>query len=95
MKMWSQGLGKIELEVDGRTMDVVKQEKEIKITGITDAPVEWVFEVTLEKDDFIGMLHLIFSKKMLLFFLTNIKLVFMFFHEKFFKQKQLTEDSPE
>ncbi len=32
MRMWSKGLWKIEMEVDGRTMEVIKQDKEIKIT---------------------------------------------------------------
>ncbi|MCP4672648.1 MAG: hypothetical protein GY857_15240 [Desulfobacula sp.] len=90
MRMWSQGLGKIELEVDGRTMDVIKQDKEIKITGITDAPVEWVFEVTLEKDDFIGLLNVILTRKMLSFFRANIKLVFSSLFDRSEKEKPMT-----
>ena len=94
MKMWSQGLGKIELEVDGRCMNVVKEGQNTMIKGVTDAPVEWKFEVTLEKDDLPGLLHLAFKKNTLIFLIRNMHLVFIFFFGKIFNRKKLAEVSP-
>ncbi len=94
MKMWSQGLGKIELEVDGRYMDVVKEDDDTMITGVTDAPVEWKFEVTLEKDDLPGLMHIAFKKNTLIFLLRNMPQAFGFFFGSMFKRKKLAEVSP-
>ncbi len=93
MKMWSQGLGKIELEVDGLYMDVVKEGEDTMITGVTDAPVEWKFEVTLEKDDLPGLMHIAFKKNTLIFLVRNMHLAFIFFFRRIFNRKKLPEVS--
>ena len=93
MKMGSDGLGKIELEFDASSTEIRKKEKELQVIGVTDAPVQWEFEITVEKDDFIGLFHLILSRNMLSFLKTNIKLVFTsLFSNKSSEKNQLKEE---
>jgi hypothetical protein len=88
MKMWSQGLGKIELEVNARSMDIVLEDGQTKVKGVTQAPVEWNYIVTLEKDDIPAILHLALKWKTIQYVLRHIRQVLMFFMEKLFRRNK-------
>ncbi|MDY6905345.1 MAG: hypothetical protein SWH61_11730 [Thermodesulfobacteriota bacterium] len=76
--MWSEGLGNVELQADGKKMNAVREAGSTLIKGVTDEPVQWEFVVTLEKEDLKGVLHLIFKYRTLLFFLKHIKQVVLY-----------------
>ncbi len=76
MRMWSQGLGSIELVVDGQNMTVINNDGKTIVKGVTDEPVEWDFEVTLEKEDIPGILNLVFKYTLIKFLMKNIRYFF-------------------
>ena len=95
MKLWSKGLGSVELEVDFCHYSVVTEDKDTIIKGITDEPVQWNFTITLDKDDIAGLMNVVFKFKTMWFVLTNVKTVFLFVYEKIFKRDRYLETSLE
>ncbi|MCP4750365.1 MAG: hypothetical protein GY866_05705 [Proteobacteria bacterium] len=91
MRMWSKGLGKIELEVDFSHYKVVTEEENTVIKGITEHPIKWNFTITLEKEDIPGLLNVLFKPGTLLFLIANIKTVFRFVFEKLFRRHRYYE----
>ncbi len=74
--MRTQGLGSIELGVDERNLNVFKKDDKTILKGVTDEPVEWDFEVTLEKDDIPGLLNIVLRYTLIKFFMKNIRYFF-------------------
>ena len=91
MKMWSEGLGKIQLEVDFSHYWVDNEDKETVIKGITIQPVQWDFKATFTKEDIPGLLNIFFKPRTWLFLLRNIHYVFLFLFEKIFKRDRYAE----
>ena len=81
MKMWSQGLGKNELVVDFshyRVVEEVNKEniRETIIKGVTDEPVQWEFQIRMNREDLSGLMNIFFKPATLFFALKNIHQVF-------------------
>ncbi len=92
MKMWTHGLGNIELVVDGMDMEVEKKDGNTVITGITEEPVQWIYEVTLEKDDIPAILHLIFRYNTLLYVFKNKGLIFRLLFKTLFSRNKVSRE---
>ena len=95
MRMWSEGLGKIELEIDFSHYKVVTEDKDTVIKGITNEPVQWAFTATFTKEDIAGLLNILFKPKTLFFLLINLHHVFLFVYEKMFRRERYTEVTTE
>ena len=91
MKMWSQGLGKMELVVDFCHYAVVKEDDDTVIKGITDEPVQWEFTARFNGDDIPGLLNMFFKRETLLFVLKNMKVLLQFAFEKLFMRAKYRE----
>ncbi len=76
MKMWTQGLGKIELVVNARDMEAEKIEGKTVMTGITEEPIQWNYTITLEKEDIPAVLHVLLQYNTLFWVFRNKGLVF-------------------
>ncbi len=88
MKMWTQGLGNVELVFDWKEMEAEKIEGNTVMTGITKEPVQWNYTMTLEKDDIPAFLHIIFKYDTLLFAYRNKGLIFRSLVEALFSKKK-------
>ncbi|MFO7963674.1 MAG: hypothetical protein R6U50_07125 [Desulfobacterales bacterium] len=86
MKMWSEGLGKIQLEVDFARYWVDNEESGTVIKGVTVQPVQWDFKATFTNKDIPGLLNIFFKPTTWFFILRNIHMVFVFLFEKAFKR---------
>ena len=95
MKLWSKGLGSVELEVDFCHYSVVTEDKKTIIKGVTDEPVQWNFTITLGKDDIPGLMNVVFRFRTIRFILTNIKTLFLFIFEKALKRDNYVEKTLE
>ena len=95
MKMWSEGLGRMELVVDFSHYEVVTDEGDTVIKGITDEPVQWEFTARFRDDDIPGLLNVLFKPTTLLFILKNVKVLFRFVFEKLFMRERYREVSAE
>lgn len=96
MKMWSQGLGKNELVVDFRHYKVVEEVnkenvRETIIKGITNEPVKWEFLIRMNRDDFSGLMNIVFKPATLFFAMKNIHRVFIFLFNRLFKKETFAE----
>jgi hypothetical protein len=91
MKMWSEGLGKIQLEVDFSKYRVENEDKGTVVKGITIEPVQWDFKATFFKEDIPGLINIFFKPTTWFFLLMNIKYVFLFVYEKIFKPERFAE----
>jgi len=95
MKMWSEGLGRMELVVDFSHYKVVGEEGDTVIKGITDEPIKWEFTARFRDDDIPGLLNILFKPTTLLFVLKNVKVLFRFVFEKMFMREKYREVSAE
>ena len=91
MRMWSKGLGKMELVVDFRNYKVVAEEDEAVIKGITNEPVKWEFTARIGKDDIPGLLNIAFKPKTMFYIIKNMSRVIQFFLEKLFMRVKFKE----
>jgi hypothetical protein len=79
MKVWSKGLGKVELifELDkywSEKEEGEDGEKVYYIKGTINDPVVWEFVITMTKEDIPGLIMFAFDRKILSMFLDNPKL---------------------
>ena len=88
MKLWSKGLGSVELEVDFCHYRVVEEEGDTLIKGVTDDPVQWNFIITLDREDIPGLMNVVFRFRTMGFLLRNLKYLFLFVLEKAFKRER-------
>ncbi len=91
MKIWSKGLGRIELIVDLCHYSVDMENNDTVIKGVTNEPVQWNFTITLEENDVPGLLNILFKPRTLLFVLINFKYAFRFMFEKLFRRNRYSE----
>jgi len=77
MKVWSKGLGKIELIFDFDGYYVEREDTEegeqIYIKGVIKDPVVWDFRITMTEEDIPGLLMIALDKEVLRMFLKNPK----------------------
>lgn len=77
MKVWSKGLGKIELILDFEKYHVEKEVKEdgekIYIKGVITEPVIWDFRITMTKEDIPGLLHIALDPVIMKLFIRNMR----------------------
>lgn len=80
MKVWSKGLGKIELILDFEKYHVEKGLKEdgekVYIKGLITEPVIWDFRITMTKEDIPGLLNIALNPIIMKLFIKNIKTTF-------------------
>jgi hypothetical protein len=88
MKMWSEGLGKIQLEVDFSRYWVENENDGTVVRGITIQPVQWDFKATFHKEDIPGLLNIFFKPTTWFFLLRNFPVVLQFLYEKAFKRER-------
>jgi len=79
MKVWSKGLGKIELILDFSEYTVRREGEDILIEGVITDPVYWDFRITMSGADVPGLLHVALNRTMIGMFLVNVSKVFGFF----------------
>ena len=91
MRMWSEGLGKMELVIDFCQYGVVQEDHDTVIKGITNEPVEWEFTARFNGDDIPGLLNMLFKRETLTFVLKNVKVLFRFVFEKLFMRRKYRE----
>ncbi|MDG6922251.1 MAG: 4Fe-4S binding protein, partial [Nitrososphaerota archaeon] len=61
MRVWSKGLGRVELAADLRKVKVIYDGKALLLTGKTEPPVSWEFVVVLSSTELWPMLKLVIS----------------------------------
>lgn len=80
MKVWSKGLGKIELILDFEKYHVEREVKEdgekIYIKGVITEPVIWDFRITMTKDDIPGLLNIALDPIIMMLFIKNLRTSF-------------------
>jgi len=77
MKIWSKGLGKMELVMDFEKIYVEREDTDegehIYIKGTIKDPVIWDFRITMTEDDIPGLLNVALDKKILAMFIKRPK----------------------
>jgi len=78
MKVWSKGLGKVELIFDLDQYWVEKEKGEdgetlYCVKGTINEPVMWEFVITMTKEDIPGLMMMALDRKILSIFLNNPK----------------------
>jgi hypothetical protein len=77
MKVWSKGLGKVELIFELENYWVEKEDEDGEtlycVKGTIDEPVVWEFVITMTKEDIPGLIMMAFDRKILSMFLENLK----------------------
>jgi hypothetical protein len=56
MKIWSRGLGKMTLEFDLGSCNVVNEEEELVLKGKVGPPVNWEFWIRINREDVPGFM---------------------------------------
>lgn len=84
MKVWSKGLGKLELFADFKNYYTEAENDEVYIKGTITDPVVWDFKITVTREDIPGLTHLILNKNMLKLLLKNLPLAFSSISKEFF-----------
>ena len=79
MKVWSKGLGQLELVLDFSKYTVRRDGGQIFIEGIITDPVYWDFRITLTGDDVPGLLHVATNRPMIGMLLRNLSKILGFF----------------
>lgn len=78
MKVWSKGLGNIELVLDFENYRVETEnqdgQEKVHIKGIITDPVFWDFRITMDRSDIPGLLHVAINRLMIMLFIKNLKL---------------------
>jgi len=87
MRIWSTGLGERELVLDFAKSNVTREEGKVFVRGIVQEPVQWNFEITLAKEDVVGLLRVIFTIVVIRHFIRNVTGVFKFVWDKFIMRR--------
>ncbi|MEW6201404.1 MAG: hypothetical protein AB1546_05480 [bacterium] len=95
MKVWSKGLGDIELILDFEKYRIEKEKsaegEKIYIKGIITDPVYWDFRITMTKNDVPGLLNIALNSSIILLFLRNIRASMSFIFRRFVLRKIKTQ----
>ncbi len=95
MRMWSEGLGRMELVVDFCHYKVVTEDEDTVVKGTTCEPVKWEFTARFNKEDIPGLFNMLLKPATLLFILKNIGCLFRFGFEKIFMRNRYAEGATE
>jgi hypothetical protein len=63
MRVWSRGLGRVELAADLKKVDIVYDGKSLYVTGRTEPPVAWEFVVILNPCELWPIMRLVMTKE--------------------------------
>jgi hypothetical protein len=74
MRVWSRGLGRVELAADLNKVKVMYDGKSLYITGRTEPPVGWDFVVVLNSCELWPIVKAVMNKQGGKFFLKYVKL---------------------
>ncbi|MEW5946234.1 MAG: hypothetical protein AB1742_08555 [bacterium] len=78
MRVWSKGLGNIELILDFEKYRVEREnsgsEEKFFIKGMITDPVVWDFRITMTREDIPGLLHIALNQNIMLMFLKNLRM---------------------
>lgn len=74
MKMWSRGLGRVELAVDLRKTEIIYHNKKLYVVGKTEPPASWEFVITIDAAEVWRLVGVILNKKGLNLIVENIKM---------------------
>lgn len=78
MKVWSKGLGNIELVLDFEKYWVetenVDGKENVYIKGVITDPVFWDFRITMDKSDIPGLLNVAINRLMIMMFVKNLRM---------------------
>ncbi len=85
MRVWSRGLGRVELAMDVRKVVTVFDGKALYLTGRTEPPVGWDFVVIIGPSEAGSLVRMMLQYKVGLFFRR-------FLHLKMTAKQQLAED---
>ena len=92
MKVWSKGLGNIELILDFEKYHIEREKsvegEKIYIKGIITDPVYWDFRITMTKDDVPGLLNIALDTNIILLFLRNIRASLSFIFRRFILRRR-------
>lgn len=90
MKVWSKGLGKIELILDFEKYHVEKETlpdgERIYIKGMITDPVIWDFRITMTDNDIPGLLNIALDRKIIFMILKNLKVVIPYTFRRLFQK---------
>lgn len=98
MKVWSRGLGKMELLLDLSKYTVRRDGENIFIEGIITDPVYWDFRITMTAADLPGLLHIAANRTMAGLLLSNLSKAAGFFAgavRRMFGGRKDVKDIPE
>lgn len=87
MRIWSTGLGKQELVLDFAKSNVTREGEKVFVRGVIQEPVHWNFEITISREDVIGLLCVIVSTAVVRHFMRNITGIFKFLWDKFIMRR--------
>jgi hypothetical protein len=87
MRIWSTGLGERELVLDFAKSKLAREEGKVLVRGTIEEPVQWNFEITLDKDDVVGLLHVMATTAVIRHFVRNVTGIFKFVWNKFIMRR--------
>lgn len=83
MRIWSTGLGERELILDFAKSKLTREQGKVVVRGEIQEPVHWNFEITLDKDDVAGLLHVMVTTAVIRHFVRNATGIFRFVWDRF------------
>ncbi len=89
MKMWTQGLGNVELVIYPKDMEAELIEGNTVMTGITAEPIQWNYTITLVKEDVPAVMNVIFQKNTLLWAYRNKGIIISSIFKALFSKKKV------
>jgi hypothetical protein len=97
MKVWSKGLGRVELVLDFGKYRVERgKEKErdrFHIKGVITEPVVWDFRITMTTEDVRGLFRIAFNRHMLIMVLKGILLMIGCTFKRFFLGRRAADET--
>lgn len=87
MRIWSTGLGQQELVLDFAKSKLTREEGKVFVRGVIQEPVQWNFEITLDKDDVVGLLRVMATTAVIRHFVRNVTGIFKFVWDKFIMRR--------
>lgn len=87
MRIWSTGLGEQELVLDFAKSKLTREEGKVFVRGVIQEPVQWNFEITLDKDDVVGLLRVMATTAVIRHFVRNVTGIFKFVWDKFIMRR--------
>lgn len=91
MRIWSTGLGERELVLDFAKSKLTREEGKVFVRGVIQEPVQWNFEITLAKEDVVGLFRVIVTTAVTRHFVRNVTGIFKFVWDRFIMRRMGSE----